>query len=536
MRISRDTTHQLRRASTRFSLGTLISRLTGLLREASLASAFGDHPLLGIFILAFRFSNTMRRILGEGAMLATFVPLYEKLKKGDPQQARRFYRDLVASLTLSLCAITLVIEALFPLLLWTLPDSRREFRAMLIYSQLMWPGVIFICLCALNNALLQCENRFFLPAASPIVFNLAWCAGAMYLADIPIERALRSLCFVTVFAYIAQWALTAPAAYRVLRSQAANSDWRQRRFFPPTIRAMIKPLSLGIIGVAGSQINVLVDGFFALRAESGGPAHLWFASRLWQAPLSLFGIAISGVTLPAISRAIEAKNFDRAREFLEFALRRSFLFMAPAMFALMTVGYAAVRLVFENEKFTPEASLLTARCLWAYALGLVPQTFVLLLSNVLYGLRLYRVTTSATLASVLLNVVCNGLFVFVLRTGSASIALATTLSAFLNLWLLTRFLNAEYSHLTVRLIDRKSERVLYASLLAALGTMAISNLLFPSTGVALLQKTVFPTTTLWEKLISFVGQGCLFSCLGGLLILGPFRGVANLDLQSEDVS
>lgn len=530
MTISRDTTKQLRRASTRFSIGTLFSRLTGLLRDSCMANAFGDHPLVGAFLQSFRFSNTMRRILGEGAMLATFVPIYEDLKKRDPERACQFYKDLIASLALSLCAITILIEIVLLFLLWLTPVDRVTFRMGLIYSQLMWPGVIFICLSALNNALLQCENRFFLAAVSPMVFNFAWCAGALYLTNVPIGRALQSLCIVTVFAYIAQWALTAPTASGLLQ-QRAGGTWRQGRFFSTEIRQMIKPLSLGIVGVAGSQINALVDSFFAFEAESGGPTHLWYAMRLWQAPLSLFGIAVSGVTLPAISRAIQAKRFDQAREFLGFALRRSFLFMAPAMLALMAIGFAAIRLVFERGKFPPETSLLTARCLWAYALGLVPQTFVLLLSNVLYGLRLYRVTTMATLASIALNITCNAVFVYIFRASSASIALATSLSSFLNLWILMRFLKTKYPHLTVHLIDQRSRRVFYASLLAALGTLGISHCFFTSSGIALFQNAACQSATTAERLASFTGQLLLFAGLGSLLIWGPFRSPVDESLK-----
>lgn len=534
MTISRDTTKQLRRASTRFSIGTFFSRLTGLLRDSCMANAFGDALLTGAFYQAFRFSNTMRRILGEGAMLATFVPIYEDLKKRDPERACQFYKDLIASLTLSLCVITIFIEAVLLLFLWFAPSMTDTFRMGLIYSQLMLPGVIFICLSALNNALLQCENRFFLAAMSPMVFNFAWCAGALHLTNAPLGQALKSLCFVTVLAYIAQWALTAPAASSILKQSAGGSMWRQGRFFSTEIRQMIKPLSLGIVGVAGSQINALVDSFFAFEAENGGPVHLWYAMRLWQAPLSLFGIAVSGVTLPAISRAIQAKRFDQAREFLGFALRRSFLFMAPAMLALMTVGFAAIRLVFERGKFPPETSLMTARCLWAYALGLVPQTFVLLLSNVLYGLRLYRVTTLATLASIALNILCNAVFVYVFHASSASIALATSLSSFLNLWILTRFLKAKYPHLVVQLIDKRSRSVFYVSLLAALGTLCISHVFFTSTGISLFQNCNCQGATTAERFVSFTGQFCLFGTLSSLLMWGLFRSQVQESLVAPD--
>lgn len=505
MSISRDTAKSLHSRANRFSLGTLLSKLSGLLRDISLATTFGDHQLLGAFIIAFRLTLTMRRLLGEGALSATFIPVYEDLKKRDVHRASRFFRDLTYSVALTVIAITLLVELGLFTLSTRFPPAQATVRWALTYSQLMWPGVIFICLNALNCTLLQCENHFFLSAISPIIFNVAWSVGTLLSKGHSIERSMYTLCWITVGAYIAQWGLTTPYVLDLLAGNRGEVQERPRPF-SPEVRGLLKPLGLGVIGVAGSQINLLVDNVFALYTESGGLMHLWYAARLWQAPLSLIGIALSGVLLPAISRAIQRRDFAHARSTLEFALRRAFLLLAPATLGLIAMGFATMRLIFERGAFSPTISLYSTRCLWGYALGLVPQTFVLLLSSVLYGLRLYKVTTLATLASVALNIACNALFVFGFGGGSASISLATSLSAYFNLWLLARYLKQKYPHLNVHLFDTTSKKILLASLGVAATTMLICQFLLQMPTFPALRSLGLPTIGFRRQLWAFATQ------------------------------
>lgn len=478
MPISRDTTHHLQKNATRVTLGTLLSKFSGLFRDISMARLYGDHYLVDAFILAFRYSNSVRRLLGEGSMLATFVPLYEELKKRDRATAGQFFRDLFLSLALALCSLTLIVELALGLILRFFPPATLTMRNSLLYGSWIFPGMIFICLSAISGTFLQCEHRFFLPAASPAIFNIIMCAGALGLAHQPIESAMGNLCLVTVLAYAFQCAFTFPAIQRLLCQRSVQSSWSKAQLFSTHILKMARPLGLGIVGVAGSQINSLVDSFFALHAERGAQTHLYYAMRLWQAPIALFGISLAGVALPTITRAIQDKDHLKARLCLQFSLRRALLLTGAATIALYTLGYAAVRMLFESEKFSPLASALTTRCLWGYALGLIPQTGVLLLSNVLYGLQLYRITTLATLAGVALNFICNALFVYVFETGSASIALATSMGTFLNLGILAHYLYRNYPDLYPGIFDATSRRILSLCATAGALTMLISIGLF----------------------------------------------------------
>ncbi len=532
MSISRDTARSLQKRANRFSLGTFLSKLTGLLRDVSLAATFGDDRLLGAFIIAFRLSFTMRRLLGEGALSAIFIPLYEDLNKRNAGLASRFFRDLTFTITLVLLVLTVLVElGLFTLLGLSSPEE-PILQWVLTYSQLMWPGVLFICLNALNCTLLQCENHFFLSAISPIIFNLAWSVGTFFSAGSSIERGMYNLCWVTVLAYIAQWALTTPYVFALLAKKGGAQVYRPRPF-SPEVRGMLKPLGLGIIGVAGSQINLLVDNFFAFYTEKGGVMHLWYAARLWQAPLSLVGIALSGVLLPAISRAIQRRDFVNARATLKFALRRALVLLAPATFALIATGFAAMRLIFERGAFSPMASLYSTRCLWGYALGLIPQVFVMLLSSVLYGLRLYRITTLATLASVALNIACNALFVFALNGSSASIALATTISAYFNLWLLARYITQKYPHLNVELLDSTSRKVLAASLVLAASTMLVCQFLLAFPTLPAVGSLGPNTFGLRRQLVAFASQLLILGSCGLVVYRRYFSQVFEELLEPE---
>lgn len=518
MAISRDSTRQLQKNATRVSLGTLLSKCSGLLRDISMARIYGDHFLVDSFILAFRYSNTVRRLLGEGSMLATFVPLYEGLKKRDRNSAGQFFKDLFLTLLIVLIALTLIVEISVGLAMRYFPPTTPTMQHCLIYTSWMFPGMIFICLSAISGTLLQCEHRFFLPAASPGIFNLILCAGALGLAHLPIESAMGNLCLVTVCAYAAQWGLTLPSIRHLLNEISPESSWSKVRLFSHQIRKMARPLSLGIIGVAGAQINSLIDSFFALHAEPGAQTHLYYSMRLWQAPISLFGVSLAGVALPAITRAIQCQDLQKARHYLKFSLRRALLLTGAATAAIYSLGFSSVRLLFESAKFSPQASVLTARCLWGYALGLIPQTGVLLLSNVLYGLQLYRVTTMATLAGVALNFGCNALFVYVFRAGSASIALATSMGTFLNLGLLAHYLKRHHPDLYPGILDATAWRILAQCAAAAILTAILSATFLAINPLAPLDLTIpSPLSNAHRAKVFFLQLG-LFCLIGYSLL------------------
>jgi putative peptidoglycan lipid II flippase len=413
-----DTSHSILRSARSFLAGTALSRISGFLRDIAMAVSFGSSPEIAAFLVSYRLANLFRRLLGEGNLQAGFVPHFVELK----EQGAQFYRDVTYSMGVVLLGAMALLEAL----LWA---SRSIVPAdwLEVTDLTMWmvPGLFFICLYGLNSSLLQCRKKYFLPAVAPVAFNLIWIATVLLLPGVKI------LAIAITIAFAAQWLVTFVEGAKLL----SFKEWCNPHFFSPDFKKLLKPLALGVIGIGAVQFNSALDAIFSRIADLQGPAFLWYAIRLQQLPLSLFGIALSGALLPSLART---EDPTARRELLLSALKSSAALMLVCSFGIFALGLSSINLLYGHGDFTPSAVQQTCHCLWAYGLGLLPSVFVLLLAAKFYAEKDYKTPTTASLLSVLLNIALNALFVFVFRWGAISIAIATSLSAFLNLALLAR--------------------------------------------------------------------------------------------------
>ncbi len=408
-----DAVAQIAGASRRFLSGTMLSRATGFLRDILMAAAFGGGPLVAAFFMAFRFVNLPRRLLSEGAMHSAFVPHFEALDRKDPERARAFYRDLTWSLIAVLFVLLVVVEGTLSSFL-----RRGLFDPdVLKLTKRLMPALAFICLYGLNQAYLNCRGRYFLPSVAPAFFNLVWIGVTCLLWGQPIEEAIPILTATLFGAYGLQWLVTWPATLSKGRGTP--------RLFSRDVRALLKPLFLGMLGVGAAQINSALDPIFARIADPSGPAYLWYAIRLQQLPLALFGVGLAQALLPVLSRA----SGDERGTLSRFAMRRAAFIMLPCTAIILLGGGLIVELVYQHGHFTSEAAAMTTRCFWAYGLGLFPQTIVLILAQGFYACKDFRTPALASTLSVLFNIGCNALFIFYLEWGLVSVALATALSS-----------------------------------------------------------------------------------------------------------
>lgn len=420
-----DTTALIQRSALKFFSGTMLSRMTGYLRDVALAYSFGTDPLLASFLVAFRFAHLARRLFGEGSLQNVFIPHFEELRKKDPAQARSFFRDTSFSLALFIALLSLGIAlALSPFLS----------NEIVLLTCLMLPSLLFICLFGLNAALLECEKSYFLPSIAPVAFNLVWIVAALSLGAYPVAEAVKGLSLAVIAACFFQWAVTVPS----LIKNTSWTFWKQARAFSPDVRALVKPLLLANIGVAASQINNAVDPLFALYANSEGPAWLWYAIRLQQLPLALFGVAMTGALLPPLSRAIKAGLLQQGAEFFHFALKRLALLTIPISFLIVPTALNAIALLFGHGSFQYSSIENSAFCLLFYGMGIFPMAHILISAPALYAFKDYRSPTLFSILCMGANVLLNALFIFVLGFGAASVAAATSIAAFLNAALLHR--------------------------------------------------------------------------------------------------
>jgi putative peptidoglycan lipid II flippase len=271
---------------------------------------------------------------------------------------------------------------------------------------------------------MQCEKRFFLPASAPALFNLVWIGGAILCRDLELEEAIRRLALTMNLGCFAQWLITIPYTWG-----AGKGSWK---FWSADIKRLVQKMSLGFTGVAAIQVNNAIDPFFALAADTEGPNYLWYAIRLKQVPLALFGIAISSALLPPLSRAIQSGATAKFRHFFHEAISKCSFLMIPITFFTLLAPIPIIDAVFGYGEFDGRAVNETATVLVCYMIGLLPATFILIQAQVFFALGDFRTPAKGALLAMCTNSVLNYLLIFSFGWGPASVALATSISSLLN--------------------------------------------------------------------------------------------------------
>ena len=509
-----DSNRSILRSATRFFSGTMLSRVTGMLRDISMAYVFGTQNSIAALLVAFRFAHLLRRLLGEGAMQTALIPYFEELRKEDPNRAGHFFCDLTGTLTHTLILFILItMLGLGGLLKWgNLTSGNQE---ILWLTFLMMPSLLFICLFGINASLMQCEKNYFISSAAPVAFNLFWILGIAFSSHFSDSQAMTILSLFVIGACWAQWMATLPSVYSILKKLEIKSLWKNSQRYSHDVLRLSKPLALGIIGVAASQINNALDAVFARWANEEGPAILWYAIRLQQLPLALFGIAIASALLPPLARAGKADDQKQFNRFLDFAMRRTLALMLPITLGLFLFGDSCVKLIYGHGDFTDSSVISTTQSLWGYTIGLIPMALILILAPAFYAKGDYRTPSQAAVASVVLNALLNLFLIAVLQLGSASVAIATSISAWANFFWLVIHLGKESSLISKEFMV-STGKITLATILAA-GGMVILNVLIGGNVPAVdIFKNQIPTYPL-----SFFNQVFHFglNCFGYLMIL-----------------
>ena len=455
----------------RFFSGTFVSRLTGMGRDLAMGFAFGDHPSVAAFLVAFRFSNLLRRLLGEGPFQSAFIPYFEGLRVQDPAKAIFFFRRLTILIALLLVVVSGLAETLIAVVLsqFSISEGSRE---ILILTGWLFPAIIFICLYGLNISLLQCHDCFFLASVAPVVSNVIWILAALFLKNREISSAMPVLAQCVAIGFCGQWLVTLPSTLK-----RVSGHWKEWLSFniPSEVKGLAKSFAFGAIGVGAMQINAFVDALFARSADLKGPVYLWYSIRLEQLALAIFGIACVTTIVPRLSRAVKSGDKAQAYSLFSFSAQRILAIMVPCTLAIITLGGASVNLLYGHGEFSQMATSQTTLCLWAYALALLPSALVILLSSLFYAENDFRRPTFISLVSVGVNLFLNAFFVFVLHWGAISIAIATSASAWVNCLILYSY--AKKGEWKLQLPFARILKLCLAALFATLCTAGVEFLM-----------------------------------------------------------
>ncbi|MFK7760235.1 MAG: murein biosynthesis integral membrane protein MurJ [Phycisphaerales bacterium] len=423
---------------------TLISRVLGLIRDLVTVRVFGDTAIGSAFAAAFAIPNMFRRLFGEGALSAAFIPEYTRMADDDPEKSHAF-----ASLTIGLLAmvtgvLTVVIElALLGAIMMSSDNPDRVYSLKLV--MVMLPFMPLICIAAIMGGMLQTHRRFGPWAAAPIVLNLCIIAAsvpyffvenpdpAMWAYPIGIAAVISALLQVMWSMWILRGRVRWTTAVGGARDEA---------------RAMLKRMVPVLIGLGTLQLNAFVDTLIAMYPNWIGPtffghdypldessnAVLFYAQRLYQFPLGVFGIAVATAAFPALSRV--AGDPERFGEMLRRGLRLSLFIGIPASVGLWMIGEPLIRVLYSGfgDGFSEDGIVRASSVLAGYSVAIWAYSLNQLFTRSFYAKGDTRTPMTIALWMVLLNITLN--LVLIWELGIAGLAWSTAICAVLQCVLL----------------------------------------------------------------------------------------------------
>ena len=428
------TGHNILRSTAVVSACTMLSRVLGMVRLILMASLFGTSLVQSAFVLAFRIPNLFRRLFGEGALSAAFVPVFtETLEREGIESASR-----LAGRVMSLLGATLFMLVLGGILLATallrFPALDERTLAVLPLLRIMLPYMFFICLVAACMAILNSFHHFAVPAATPVLLNVVWILTLLFICprfgDLPKQRIYGAAWGILAAGCI-QLLVQVPALRRFGIRLPFSLDFRNEK-----VRMILGQMAPAALGIGVIQINVMIDSVLAMIVGGWAPAALNYAEIVVYLPLGVFATALGTVLLPTFSRlAAQARPADM-KHTLNEALRIMFYVMIPATVGLVVISRPIVQLLYEwpGREFDAESTVQTARALLFYAPGLIVFGFYKVLVPVFYALKDTRTPVRIAARVVALNFVLNVLFVLTWPAGfkHAGLACATVLASAVN--------------------------------------------------------------------------------------------------------
>ncbi|WP_119153077.1 murein biosynthesis integral membrane protein MurJ [Caldimonas tepidiphila] len=431
----------LLRAASTVSLFTLASRITGLVRELLVASMFGASAMTDAFQVAFRIPNLLRRLFAEGAFSQAFVPILAETRTREGDETTRRLIDAVASvLFFVLLATSLAGVIGAPLLVWLMASGLKAtpggFDAAVVMTRWMFPYIFFMSLVALSAGVLNTWRRFAVPAATPVLLNVAMIGAALWLAPQFARWGIEPI-YAMAAGVMAGGALQLGAQLPALarigvlpRLRGLREAWSH-----PGVGRILKLMAPAVLGVSVAQLSLLINTQIASHLGAGSVSWLTYADRLMEFPTALLGVALGVVLLPQLSAAQAKGETERYAGLLDWGLRLVVLLALPSAVALLVFAKPLVSALYHYGAFGDRDVAQTVLALMGYGVGLMGLVGVKVLAPGFYAKQDIRTPVKIAVVVLVLTQLMNLLFVPWL--GHAGLALSIGVGALFNAgWLL----------------------------------------------------------------------------------------------------
>ncbi len=413
---------------------TMLSRITGLIREVLVARTFGASVYTDAFFVAFRIPNLLRRLFAEGAFSQAFVPILAEYKNQQGNRATRILADHVATVMFWVLLLTSLAGIVFAPVIVLLVASGFASDPLTMslsvsMTRIMFPYILFMSLVALAGGILNTLREFRVPAFTPVLLNLSLITAALFLAPL-MSQPVYALAIAVLVGGVLQLAIQIPALRRVgmlprigLNPFAALRD--------EGVRRVLKQMLPATFAVSAAQISLIINTNIASHLADGSVSWLSYADRLMELPTGLLGVALGTILLPSLSKAHAVGDSAEYSSLLDWGLRLTFLLAMPAAVALMILSEPLTTTLFHYGKFDATSVTMTARALVAYGVGLMGLILVKILAPGFYAKQDIRTPVKIGIGVLIATQLMNLAFVpWIAHAGLAlSIGLGATANA-----------------------------------------------------------------------------------------------------------
>jgi putative peptidoglycan lipid II flippase len=424
-------------------LTTLISRITGMMRDVAQAQLFGGGPVADAFLVAYKIPNFLRRLFAEGAFSQSFVPVVSQYKhQGSEAEVKELVSGAAGTLGLFLFVVTVLGVIGAPVIIWAFaPGFQRSggrYDLAVQMLHLTFPYLFFVSLTALGSGVLNSYGSFGPPAFTQVLMNVVMIVAAVWIAPHFANPGLVLAAAVFVSGVV-QVAYQVPF---ILRLRLLG--WPRWRWDHPGVRRVAKLMVPGILGSSMAQVSLLLDTQIASFLVTGSVTWMYFADRLVEFPLGVFSIALATVILPSLSAHHAAAAPERFSATLDWALKLVLVMVAPAAVALFFLAGPLTATFFGHGRFSPHDVTMSSYALMAYSFGLLGFSFVKVLAPGYFARQDTRTPVRVSFVSLGVNIGLNVLVVAplvyfkLLPAPHAFLALSTGISACTNSALLYR--------------------------------------------------------------------------------------------------
>ena len=453
---------------------TLVSRVAGFAREMLMSRILGAGFYTDAFYVAFRLPNTFRRLFGEGAFSAGFVPLYSQRLQGPngEAEARTFSEEVLAVFLPTLILFTLLFEIIMPLFIaaitgWHGPE--RAFATLL--TRITFPYLLLISLVSLFSGILNSISRFTAAAFAPALLNIAMLSALLLVREGGAPSATALAVAVTVGGVLQLGLL-------MISCKRAGIVLKVRRpKLTPGVRQFIRVVIPATLGAGVYQISVFIDTFFLTRIGTGAVSYFNYADRLNQLPLGVIGAAIGTAILPQISRHVDIGEADQAARVQGQAAELAMLLCLPAALALAVSALPLVSAIFEAGRFNATDAHYTALTLSIISLGLPAYVLVKVLTPGFYARRDTATPVKTAVVVLVVNIILNFVLIWGLGLGIGGLAAAVALSSWLNCAILYVILHRRGHFRVERWLASRLARQLLAATVMVVALLAIRSAL-----------------------------------------------------------